>query len=115
MEKERTSLVVQWLRPYASTARVLSHVWLFMTPWTVARQAPLSMVFSRQEYWSELLFLPLGNLPGPGIKPESLLSSALSGVFFTTSATWPMWGPRIQSLVGELRPHGGAAKKILII
>ena len=45
------------------------------------------MAFSRQEYWSELLFLPLGNLPDPGIKPESLLSSALAGVFFTTSAT----------------------------
>ena len=64
--------------------------------------------------WSELLFLPLGNLPDPGIKPESLLSSALAGVFFTTSATWPMRGPRIQSLVGELRPHGGAAKNIVI-
>ena len=72
------------------------------------------MGFSRQEYWCELLFLPLGNLPDPGIKPESLLSPALAGVFFTTGATWPMQGARIQFLVEELRPHGGAAKKILI-
>ena len=71
MEKERTSLVVQWLRPYASTARVLSHVWLFMTPWTVARQAPLSMVFSRQEYWSELPLSSSGDLPDSGIESGS--------------------------------------------
>ena len=41
------------------------------TPGTAARQAPLSIGFSRQEYWSKLPFPPLGNLPGPGIKPES--------------------------------------------
>ena len=43
-----------------------------MTPWTVARQVPLSMEFSRQEYWSGLPFLSLGDLPDPGIKPRSL-------------------------------------------
>ena len=85
-----------------------------MTPWTVARQAPLSVGFSRQEHWSELLLLPPGNLPDPGIKPKPLLSSVLAGVLYTTSATWLMQGARIQSLVGELRPHGGAAKKILV-
>ena len=47
----------------------LSHVWLFMTPLTVAYQAPLSMGFSRQEYWTGLLFP--GDLPDPGIKPRS--------------------------------------------
>ena len=46
-----------------------NHVWLFATLWTIAHQASLSMGFSRQEYWSALLF------PLPGIKPEFLLSS----------------------------------------
>ena len=48
-----------------------SHVWLFETPWTVACQAPLSMGFSRQEYWSSLPFPPPGDLPDPGIKHTS--------------------------------------------
>jgi len=55
---------------------------------TVARQAPLSMGLSRQEYWNGLPFPPPGDLPNPGIKPQSLPSSALAGGFFTTSATW---------------------------
>ena len=42
-----------------------------VTPWTVARQASLSMGFSRQEYWSGLPFPSLGDLPNPGIEPES--------------------------------------------
>ena len=49
----------------------LSHVRLFATPWTVAHQAPPSMGFSRQEYWSGLPFPSLGDLPDPGIKPRS--------------------------------------------
>ena len=48
----------------------LSHAQLFVTPWTVARQAPLSMGFSRQKYWSGLPFPPPGDLPNPGIKPK---------------------------------------------
>ena len=64
-----------------------SHVWLFATPWTVARQA-LSMGFSRQEYWSGLPCPPPGDLPDPGIKPASLMSPSLAGEFFTTSTTW---------------------------
>jgi len=44
----------------------------FATPWTVARQAPLSMGFSRQEYWNGLPFPSPGDLPNPGIKPGSL-------------------------------------------
>ena len=55
---------------------------------TVAHQAPLSMGFSRQEYWSELPFPPPGDLPDPGIKTVSLTSPALAGRFFTTTTTW---------------------------
>ena len=65
----------------------LSHVKLFVTLWTVAHQAPLSMGFSRQEDWSGLLCPPPGDLPNPGIEPTSLMSPALAGGFFTTSAT----------------------------
>ena len=50
---------------------LLSRVRLFVTPWTVAHQAPLSMEFSRQEYWSGLPFLSPGDLPNPGIRPWS--------------------------------------------
>ena len=50
---------------------VLNRVQLFATPWTVARQAPLSMGFSRQEHWSGLPFPSPGDLPDSGIKPES--------------------------------------------
>ena len=49
-----------------------SHVQLFATLWTIACQAPLSMAFSRQEYWSELPCLPSGDLSNPGIEPASL-------------------------------------------
>ena len=52
-------------------AESLSHVWFFVTLWTVACQAPLSMGFSRQEYWSGLPCLPPGDLPNPGITPRS--------------------------------------------
>ena len=51
--------------------KLLSHVRLFATPWTVANQASLSMGFSRQEYWSGLLFPFPGDLPNPGIEPRS--------------------------------------------
>ena len=50
---------------------VLSCIQLFGTLWTVARQTPLSMGFSRQEYWSGLPFPSPGDLPNPGIEPES--------------------------------------------
>ena len=83
------------------------------TPWTVACQAPLSMGFSRQEYWNGLLSPPPGDLPDPGIESLSLVSPALAGRFFAcqrlihlpktdgfttsqpwlTSTTWeaPLW------------------------
>ena len=63
----------------------LSRIQLFVTPWTVAHQAPLSTGFSRQEYWSGLPFPPAGDLPNSGIKPVSLASLALAGRFFTTA------------------------------
>ena len=62
----------------------LSSVQLFATPWTVARQAPLSMGFPRQEYWSSLPFPTPWDLPNPGIEPESSESPALAGRFFIT-------------------------------
>ena len=55
---------------------------------TAALQAPLSMEFSRQEHWRVLSFFPPGHLSDPGIEPKSLMSPALAGRFFTTSATW---------------------------
>ena len=63
---------------------VLSRVRLFVTPWTAAHQAALSMGFSRQEYWSGLLCQPTGDLPHPRTEPTSLSSPALAGGFFTT-------------------------------
>ena len=56
--------------------KLLSHVQLFMTLWTVARQAPLSMGFSRQEYWSGLPFPSPGHFPDPRIEPRSPLLQA---------------------------------------
>ena len=72
------------------------------TLWTAARQAPLSMGFSRQEYWGGLPCPPPGALPDPGIKPGS---PALGGRFFTTSATWE--APSGFSVRGEA-PKPGA-------
>ena len=68
-----------------------------VTPWAVAHQAPLSMVFSRQEYWSGLPFPSPGDLPDPGIKPTS---PALAGRFFTTE---PAGKPLSQNATQQLR------------
>ena len=57
--------------------RVLSRIQLFATPWTVAYQLPLSMRFSRQEYWIALLCFPPGDLPNPGIGPAPPAAPAL--------------------------------------
>ena len=55
----------------------------------IAHQAPLSMEFSRQEYWNGLPFPSPGDLPHPGIEPASLVPPALAGGFFVTApATW---------------------------
>ena len=58
---------------------LFNRVQFFTTLWTVARQAPLSVGFSRQEYWSRLPCPPPGGLPNPGIKPMPLASLALAG------------------------------------
>ena len=67
-------------------ACALSVVSNFVTPWTVAHQAPPSMGFSRQEYWSGLPCPPSGDLPNPGIEPKALMFPALAGSFFTTGS-----------------------------
>ena len=67
-----------------------SRVLLFVTPWIVARQALLSMGFSRQEYWSGLPFPPPGDLPNLEIEPVSL-----AGGFIIASITWEAWGSLI--------------------
>ena len=64
-----------------------SRVQLFVTLWTIAHQAPLTVGFSRQEYWNGLLCPLPGDLPDPGIESTSLMSPVLGGTFFT-SATW---------------------------
>ena len=79
---------------------MLSHfscVWHFVTLWTVALQASLSMGFSRQEYWNGMPCPPPGDLPHPGIKPVSLTSPALAGEFFT-STTWEFPNTRIMCI-----------------
>ena len=65
-----------------------SHVRLFATLWIIARQAPLSIRFFRQEYWSGLPCPPPGYLPHPGIEPTCIIFSALAGSFFTTNIIW---------------------------
>jgi len=67
----------------ASMLSHFSHAQLFETPWTVAHQNPLSM-----EFWHGLPSPPPGDLPDPGIEPESLMSPALADRFFTPSTTW---------------------------
>ena len=75
---------------------VLSHVQFFAASWTGARQAPLSMEFSRQEYWSGLPFPIPRDLPNPGVEP---MSPALAGGFFTTSTTWEAFPFKFNNLL----------------
>ena len=83
------TLVLQLMAHFMCTcAGVLSHVRLSAPSWTVACWAPLSMGFSRQEYWSGLPWPPSGDLPDPVIKLTSLVFPAVASGFFTTSATW---------------------------
>ena len=69
-----------------------THIHLLLTLWTVARQAPLSVEFPRQEYWSGVPFPPPGDLPDPGIEPTS---PAFAGRFFSTE---PPWKPSLVSI-----------------
>ena len=77
-------LKCQW-----SEVKLLSRVRLFVTPWTVAYQAPPSMEFSRQGYWSGLPFPSPGDLPNPGIEPQppALLEDALPPEPYVDSKT----------------------------
>ena len=70
-----------WLKISGVRAWSLSHVWLFAAAWTIAHQAPLSMEFSRQEYWNGLSFPTPGDLSNPGFK---LASPVLEGRFLTS-------------------------------
>ena len=71
--KGRTTIMTQQLYfwNYGSVREWKSHVWLFETAWTIACQVPLSLGFSRQEYWSRQSFPSSGDLPDPGIKLRS--------------------------------------------
>ena len=80
-------LLIFW-PPRLCMLSYFSHVQLFVILLTIVHQAPLSMWFSRQEYWSGLPFPSPGDIPEPGIEPGSLTSPALAGGFFVTSATW---------------------------
>ena len=71
MIQQSQSLAYIWRKVEKVKVKSLSHVRLFVTQWTVAHHAPLSMGFSRQEYRSELLFPSLGYLPDPRIEPKS--------------------------------------------
>ena len=82
---------------HACMLSCFSRVRLCATLWTIALQAPLSMVFSRQEYWSGLLCPPPRDLPNPGIEPRSLTSPVLAGGFFTTSTIWGTQSYRIRA------------------
>ena len=82
-----TELILGILSPYVYVLNHLSHAQLFVILWTVAWQAPLSMEFSRQEYWGGLPFPTPVDLPNPGIEPAFLTSPALARGFFTSSTT----------------------------
>ena len=83
------SFVLNYTHTHTHThTQSLSSVQLFVTPQAEAHQAPLSIGFSRQEYWSGVQFPTPGDLPDPGIEPSSLASPALAGEFLTTSTTW---------------------------
>ena len=78
-----------------------------MTLWTIACQAPLSIGFSRQEYWSGLPCPPPGDFPNPGIEPVSLMSPALAGRSFITSATWEAHSQNSEDTQGNVDNNPG--------
>ena len=102
LSEEGTKYLVFGAR--ACMLRCFTRARLCATLWTVACQAPLSMGFSRQEYWSGLPCPPPGDLPNPGIEPASLMSPALAGRFLSTSVTWEVlfdipWGLKVIVIV----------------
>ena len=87
---------------------------LFATLWTADPQAPLSMGFSRQEYWSGLPCPPPGNLSDPGSQSASLMSPALAGRFFTTwEAFWTVLSPKRKNCMSRL--NGDPQRKKILI
>ena len=84
LSSSSNSIFLICLLENSSSLCLLSRVWLFVTPWTIACQTPLSRGFFRQEYWNGLPFPTPGDLSNPGIKPGS---SALAGGFFITKPT----------------------------
>ena len=73
------------------------------TPWTVAHQAPLSLEFSRQEYWNGLTFPPPGDIPDTQVEPASLVSPAVTGGFFTIAGDYNLIFLKI--LKGKIMTH----------
>ena len=78
----------EWQNQFPNLGCMLSRIQLLGTLWAVAHQAPLSLVFSRQEYWSGLPCPPPGDLPNPGIKPASPASPALQADSLPTEPPW---------------------------
>ena len=103
----REYLEEESIKFFYKTVCVCSIVPNSATSWTVALQAPLSIGFSRQEYWSGLPFPTPGHLPDPGIEPSSLVSPVLAGGFFTTEP------PRSDSILGLCwaSPGGSVGKE----
>ena len=98
-------IVIDWVSEWVKS---LSHVWFFATPWTVAHQAPPSMGFSRQEYWSGFPFPSPGDLPNLGIEPRSpsLQADALTSE--------PPGKPTTRVQIWYLLPHYGWTSRELL-
>ena len=98
---------------HAHVLSCFSRVWLFVTPWSVALQAPLYKRFFRQEYWSGMPYSPSGDLRNPRIESASLMSPALAGRLFTTSAkhsyqSWLLWS----NITFFSQPHSNISLKM---
>jgi len=104
VERRKICKKYQWFTWYVCVLSHFSYIQLFVTPWTVAHQAPLSMGFSRQTYQSGLPFPSPGHLPDPGIKTAS--PALAGGLFVTRAPRKPLiWYPLVlftQEYIGEL-------------
>ena len=85
--------------------RVHAQLCLLETPWTGGRQAPQSVEFSRQEYWSVLTFPTPEDLSDPGIKLVSLASPALAGRFFTAEPHGKLWDHLLFPQICKISKH----------
>ena len=103
--------VTSW-HPFCVRVQLLSRVQLFVIPWTVASQAPLSMESSRQEYWSRLPFPTPGDLPDPRIEPVSTEPLGKPYLLFIIPQTLLIanWSPK---LVGQLHYNASTFRKLL--